>query len=119
VERSHLSRPPTKLLYVHAFVDAVVVPLPYLLTRRLMRQIFALGVAGIAGIVTLDDSLTDHTGQIYTDRAVHPLEPPSIPSVSSALPGPPRLARLHGTHTIFLRGWCLCQSHGKARGCHF
>ena len=47
-------RSPAKLLYVQAFVGAVTVPLTYLLARRLMGDIPALGAAGI---VTLNASL--------------------------------------------------------------
>src|SRR5712692_6366426 len=50
-------RSPAKLLYVQALVGVAVVPLTYLLARRLTGIIPALGAAGI---VALDDLLIEH-----------------------------------------------------------
>jgi len=63
-------RSPAKLLYVQALVGGAVVPLTYLLARRLTGIIPALGAAGI---VALDDSLIEHAGQIYTELLYTPL----------------------------------------------
>ena len=63
-------RSPAKLLYVQAFVGVVVVPLTYLLARRLTGIIPALGAAGI---VALDDPLLDHAQQIYAEILYTPL----------------------------------------------
>src|SRR5262249_31007997 len=57
-------RSPAKLLYVQAFVGVVVVPLTYLLARRLTGSIPALIVAGVGA---LNDVLIDHARQIYTE----------------------------------------------------
>jgi hypothetical protein len=63
-------RSPTKLLYIQAFVGVAVVPLIYLLARRLTGIVPALVAAGI---VALDDLLIDHTRQIYTEILYTPL----------------------------------------------
>jgi 4-amino-4-deoxy-L-arabinose transferase-like glycosyltransferase len=63
-------RSPAKLLYVQAFVGVMVVPLTYLLARRMTGIIPALIAAGI---VALDDPLLDHTRQIYTEVLYTPL----------------------------------------------
>ncbi len=63
-------RSPAKLLYVQALIGAVVVPLTYLLARRLTGIIPALGAAGI---VALDDSLIDQAWQIYAEILYTPL----------------------------------------------
>jgi 4-amino-4-deoxy-L-arabinose transferase-like glycosyltransferase len=63
-------RSPAKLLYVQAFVGVMVVPLTYLLARRLTGIIPALGAAGI---VVLDDLLIEHAWQIYTEILYTPL----------------------------------------------
>src|SRR4030095_16633002 len=61
---------PAKLLYVQAFVGVMVVPLTYLLARRLTGIIPALVAAGI---VVLDDALIDQAWQIYTEILYTPL----------------------------------------------
>jgi len=63
-------RSPTRLLYVQAFLGVVVVPLTYLLARRLTGLIPALVAAGI---VALNDALIAHAGQIYTEILYTPL----------------------------------------------
>jgi hypothetical protein len=63
-------RSPAKLLYVQAFVGVLVVPLTYLLARRLTGIIPALVAAGI---VALDDSLIWHARGIYTEILYTPL----------------------------------------------
>src|SRR5262249_3840947 len=63
-------RSPAKLLYVQAFVGAVVVPLTYLLARRLTGSIPALVAAGGVG---LNDALIEHARQIYTEVLYTPL----------------------------------------------
>jgi hypothetical protein len=63
-------RSPTKLLYVQAVVGVVVVPLTYLLARRLTGTIPALVAAGV---VVLDDALIEHARQIYAEILYTPL----------------------------------------------
>jgi 4-amino-4-deoxy-L-arabinose transferase-like glycosyltransferase len=82
-------RSPAKLLYIQAFVGVVAVPLTYLLARRLMRHIPALGAAGI---VTLNDSLIAHAGQIYTEILYTPLLLVALLTLLWALQAP-RLGR--------------------------
>jgi 4-amino-4-deoxy-L-arabinose transferase-like glycosyltransferase len=59
-----------KLLYVQAFIGVLVVPLTYLLARRLTGIIPALVAAGI---VALDDSLIWHARGIFTEILYTPL----------------------------------------------
>jgi 4-amino-4-deoxy-L-arabinose transferase-like glycosyltransferase len=63
-------RSPAKLLYVQAFVGVLVVPLTYLLARRLTGIIPALVAAGI---VALDDALIWHARGIFTEILYTPL----------------------------------------------
>jgi len=63
-------RSPANLLYAQAFVGVVVVPLTYLLARRLTGSLPALIVAGM---VALNDVLIEHTRQIYTEILYTPL----------------------------------------------
>ena len=63
-------RSPAKLLYIQTFVGVVVVPLTYLLARRLTGMIPALVAAGI---VAFDDSLIEHARQIYSEIVYTPL----------------------------------------------
>jgi 4-amino-4-deoxy-L-arabinose transferase-like glycosyltransferase len=63
-------RSPAKLLYVQALVGVAVVPLTYLLARRLTGIIPALVAAGI---VVLDDLLIDSAQQIYAEILYTPL----------------------------------------------
>jgi 4-amino-4-deoxy-L-arabinose transferase-like glycosyltransferase len=63
-------RSPAKLLYVQAFIGVAVVPLTYLLARRLTGMLPALVAAGL---VVIDNSLIEHTGQIYTEILYTPL----------------------------------------------
>jgi 4-amino-4-deoxy-L-arabinose transferase-like glycosyltransferase len=57
-------------LYIQTFVGVVVVPLTYLLARRLTGMIPALVAAGI---VAFDDSLIEHARQIYSEIVYTPL----------------------------------------------
>jgi 4-amino-4-deoxy-L-arabinose transferase-like glycosyltransferase len=63
-------RSPAKLLYIQAVVGVAVVPLTYLLARRVTGILPALVAAGI---VALDDSLIDAAEQIYTEILYTPL----------------------------------------------
>jgi len=63
-------RSPAKLLYVQAVVGVVVVPLTYLLARRVTGMIPALAAAGM---VVLNDALIDHARQMYTEILYTPL----------------------------------------------
>src|SRR5262249_763313 len=68
-------RSPANLLYAQAFVGVVVVPLTYLLARRLTGSLPALIVAGM---VAPNDVLLDPGRQIYTQVLYTPL-PPGAP----------------------------------------
>src|SRR5712691_3851386 len=63
-------RSPAKLLYVQAFVGVMVVPLTYLLARRLTGIIPALVAAGM---VVLNDALIEQARQIYAEILYTPL----------------------------------------------
>src|SRR5262249_51860614 len=85
-------RSPTKLLYVQALVGVVVVPLTYLLARRLTGTIPALVAAG--GVV-FDDALVGHAREIYAEILYLPL----LLGAVLVLPGAeqvPRLGRFAG-----------------------
>src|SRR5262249_43482385 len=82
-------RSPAKLLYVQAFVGALVVPLTYLLARRLTGSIPALLAAGVVG---LDDALIDHARQIYTEVLYTPLLLVALLALLGAVQAP-RLGR--------------------------
>jgi 4-amino-4-deoxy-L-arabinose transferase-like glycosyltransferase len=61
---------PAKLLYVQAFVGVAVVPLTYLLARRLTGTIAALVASAM---VACDDPLSAHARQMYTEIVFTPL----------------------------------------------
>ena len=63
-------RSPAKLLYVQAFVGVAVVPLTYLLARRVTGVIPALVAAGL---VAIDDALIEHARFIYSEIVYTPL----------------------------------------------
>src|SRR5207253_4076616 len=63
-------RSPAQLLYVQAFVGVMVVPLTYLLARRLTGIIPALGAAGV---VVLNDALIEQARQMYAEILYTPL----------------------------------------------
>jgi 4-amino-4-deoxy-L-arabinose transferase-like glycosyltransferase len=63
-------RAPAKLLYIQTFVGVAVVPLTYLLARRLTGVMPALVAAGI---VAFDDPLIEHARQIYSEIVYTPL----------------------------------------------
>ena len=60
---------PAKALYVQAFVGVMVVPLTYLLARRLLGTIPALGAAVM---VALSDLLVGQAWQMYLRSCIHP-----------------------------------------------
>jgi 4-amino-4-deoxy-L-arabinose transferase-like glycosyltransferase len=63
-------RSPAKLLYVQAFVGVAVVPLTYLLARRVTGRIPALVAAGL---VASNDALIEHARLIYSEIVYTPL----------------------------------------------
>jgi 4-amino-4-deoxy-L-arabinose transferase-like glycosyltransferase len=63
-------RSPAKLLYVQALVGVAVVPLTYLLVRRMTGIIPALVAAGI---VACNDPLIEHARWIYSETVYTPL----------------------------------------------
>jgi len=63
-------RSPSKLLYVQAFVGVLVVPLTYLLARKLTGIVPAIVAAGM---VAIDDLLVGHAWQIYSEILYTPL----------------------------------------------
>lgn len=78
-------RSPARLLYVQAFVGVAVVPLTYLLARRLTGIIPALLAAGI---VAFDDSLIEHVRHIYAEIVYTPLLLVALLAVLAALQRP-------------------------------
>jgi 4-amino-4-deoxy-L-arabinose transferase-like glycosyltransferase len=80
-------RSPAKLLYVQAFIGVLVVPLTYLLARRLTGITPALVATGI---VAFDGALIDHAPYIYAEILYTPLLLVALLALLWALQAPRR-----------------------------